>query len=182
MIAMQYRFVLPADYDMAIIDRRIAEKGVSTDGFPKLAFKAYLSARRGEDGPENLYAPFYLWSEPEGLSNFLSGPGFGAVTQAFGWPSVRTWIAWRAALSPDIAAARFATRNAAAIPPHAPLDQLRREESEAAAQDAAQGALAAIVGFEPTTWTRMRFQLWRERPDARGGETYRVGHMSLPNR
>jgi hypothetical protein len=34
MIAMQYSFALPADYDMAIVDRRIAEKGHSSTIFP----------------------------------------------------------------------------------------------------------------------------------------------------
>ena len=31
MIAMQYNFVLPADYDMSIVDRRIAEKAMLAD-------------------------------------------------------------------------------------------------------------------------------------------------------
>lgn len=39
MIAMQYSFSLPADYDMSIIDRRIAEKGHLLDNFPNLKFK-----------------------------------------------------------------------------------------------------------------------------------------------
>jgi hypothetical protein len=34
MLAMQYRFVLPADYDMAIIRQRIHERGHLLDGFP----------------------------------------------------------------------------------------------------------------------------------------------------
>ena len=46
MIAMQYSLTLPADYDMAIIDRRIRDKGALLDGFPRLRFKAYLSARK----------------------------------------------------------------------------------------------------------------------------------------
>jgi hypothetical protein len=37
MIAMQYSFVLLADYDMAIIDRRIRDKGPLLDGFPRPA-------------------------------------------------------------------------------------------------------------------------------------------------
>src|SRR5579883_2523197 len=179
MIAMQYSFVLPADYDMAIIDRRIAERGASTDNFPKLKFKAYLSARRGEDGPENLYAPFYLWSEPEGLSDFLGGPGFEALTQAFGWPSVKTWIVWGAEVSPAIGEAKFATREILATPPFARLGEARRRESDQAERDVAAGALAAAAGFEPTTWTQVRFRLWRERPPAAAGQLYRVGHMSL---
>lgn len=180
MIAMQYRFVLPADYDMAIIDRRIAEKGGSTDGFPKLAFKAYLSARRGEDGPENLYAPFYLWATPDGLSNFLCGAGFEALTQSFGWPQVKTWVVWRAEAGADIAEAKFATREILPTPPYSPMGELRRRALDETSQDASLGALASIAGFEPTTWTRMRFQLWRDKPDSasRGAQMYRVGHIS----
>ena len=61
MIAMQYSFTLPADYDMAIVHRRIAEKGHLLDDFPQLHFKAYLSAQRDDESlasRENLYAPF----------------------------------------------------------------------------------------------------------------------------
>jgi hypothetical protein len=62
-IAMQYRFVLLADYDMGIIDQRIHDKRRLLDGFPHLRFKAYLSAHRQHGSfvsAENLYAPFYL--------------------------------------------------------------------------------------------------------------------------
>jgi hypothetical protein len=179
MIAMQYSFTLPADYDMAIIDRRIVERGGSTDNFPKLLFKAYLTARRGEESAENLYAPFYVWREPEGLSNFLCGPGFAALTSAFGWPEVATWVVWRAAISNEIAAAQYATRELLTTEPYAPLADLRRRESDDAAADVAGGVLASVSAFEPTTWTRVRFRLWRDKPAAEGGvQIYRAGHIS----
>jgi len=42
------------------------------------------------------------------------------------------------------------------------------------------GALAAVAGFEPTTWTRVRFRLWRTPPERRDGVAlYDVGHVSL---
>ena len=44
MIPMKNSFILPADYDMGIIDRRIRDRGQGTDGLPHLGFKAYLSA------------------------------------------------------------------------------------------------------------------------------------------
>jgi hypothetical protein len=46
MLTMQYRIALPADYDMAIIRKRIADRGHLTDALPQLAFKAYLYADR----------------------------------------------------------------------------------------------------------------------------------------
>lgn len=89
MLAMQYSFTLPADYDMGVIRRRISDNGHRMDGFPDLAFKAFLHASRDsqEDGVrENLYAPFYLWKCSAGMNRFLASPNFAALTASFGWP------------------------------------------------------------------------------------------------
>jgi hypothetical protein len=182
-LAMQYRFVLPADYDMTIVERRIAEKGPLLDDFPNLKFKAYLWAARSHGAPENLYAPFYVWDNGAGMSEFLCGPGFAGVSGAFGWPSVKTWTVWSAPLSDAVAEARFATREIAPIAPYAALSEIRGRESEAAQEAVARGgAFAAVAAFEPTQWTLVRFRLWGERPAAAGeaNELYRVGHLSRP--
>jgi len=186
MIAMQYSFTLPADYDMAIIRRRIAEKGHLLDDFPQLHFKAYLSAQRDDENlasRENLYAPFYLWQHEEGMHAFLGGSGFAALTQAFGWPSIKTWSVWRADVSPDLSGATYASRELIAIPPYSALDSLREAERAALQADIDAGARAAISAFEPTQWTMLRFRLWREPPEhpvAADRQLYRVGHISHP--
>lgn len=94
---------------------------------------------------------------------------------------MRTWIVWRSEVSSDIAAARFATRDILQTEPYAPLADIRRAESTEAEADLAMGgALASVSGFEPTSWTRVRFRLWRELSEI-GDQTqaYRVGHLSL---
>ncbi len=189
MIAMQYSFVLPADYDMRRIDARIADKGHLLDGFPGLLFKAYLSAERGGTAlasADNLYAPFYLWDGCEGMNAFLGGAGFAAVAQSFGWPSVATWSVSTAALGGELAQASHATRELLPIAPHTPLDQLRRQEDAAAQQalQGADGAVAALACFDPTSWTLLRLRLWRgPRSDAVAGrQQYRVGYVALPRR
>jgi hypothetical protein len=187
MIAMQYSFVLPADYDMAIIERRICDKGPLLDGFPHLRFKAYLSARKqGGDFPsaENLYAPFYLWDKPEGLNDFLSGPGFAGVAQAFGWPEVKIWPVWHAELSAAaLTEARYATRNIEMIVPYSDLGNRRASAAVAAEADVKKsGALASVAAYEPSRWTFVRFQLWRSLPEklSSDAQAYAVGHVSLP--
>jgi hypothetical protein len=186
MIAMQYRFVLPADYDMAIIDRRIRNKGPMLDGFPKLRIKAYLSARKHDDGftsAENLYAPFYLWDEPEGLSNFLTGPAFAALTNDLGWPRVRTWMVWSAQLSPHVREAKFATEEVVSIKPYADLATLRGDHVARVETALRDGALVAATAFDPSEWTVVQFRLWQTLPAEHtqaGIQTYRVGHISLP--
>ena len=184
MMAMQYSFTLPSDYDMSIIDRRIRDKGPMLDGFPGLGFKAYLSARKGEFGsPENLYAPFYVWQQPEGASNFLTGPGFEGLTRSFGWPRVKTWIAWHVETAPTIGDAKFAVAETLAIEPYAPLTIIRQEETQRAQQQALEtDVLASVSAFEPTSWTMVRFSLHRSVPPVSGsGQIYRVGHVSLPH-
>lgn len=96
MIVMQYRFTLPADYDMSIIERRIAENGAKLNGFAGLFFKAYLVSRRNEvNKVENRYAPLYVWKNAEAMTQFLQSSGFRKLTQDFGWPKIDTWLALR---------------------------------------------------------------------------------------
>jgi len=46
MIIMHYRFNLPADYDMSVIEKRITDNGTRLNSFTGLLFKAYLFSRR----------------------------------------------------------------------------------------------------------------------------------------
>lgn len=188
MLAMQYRFVLPADYDMAVIRARIAGKGHLMDDFPGLACKAYLYSSRApeEGGGDNRYAPFYLWADPEGMNRFLAGPGFAALTAAFGWPSVRLWSVWRAQLPAAVLGAGQARCEILPIAPHGDLAALREAEEARLAADIADGrALGGACGFEPGGWSLVRFRLGAGRPVPDGeapGSLYRVGHLSLPGR
>lgn len=186
MIAMQYSIVLPADYDMAIIRRRIADKGHLLDDFPGLAFKAWLHAARDDHelpGCDNLYAPFYLWRDSEGMNAFLNGAGFAALSHDFGRPAVRTWIPWQAEMAHDLRGAVCATCETTALPDHADLTEWQRAEAESARAAMADGALAAVHACNPADWTLVRFRLWPEaRADLAGAghRVYRVGHVSQP--
>jgi heme-degrading monooxygenase HmoA len=177
MIAMQYRFVLPADYDMTIIRERIASKGPLLDDLPGLVFKAYLHAEQ----PEHAYAPFYLWRDAEAMHSFLNGPAFAGVARAFGWPSVHTWTPWHSTVGSDVRQARHATSSSNGIAPYSALATLREQEEEYAQRALRQGALAVVVGFEPVTWTITRLCLWRDKPaNAAAEQHYSVGHVSAP--
>jgi hypothetical protein len=188
MIAMQYSFVLPSDYDMSIIERRIQEKGQMLDNHSPLVFKAYLIARKGETttrSPENLYAPLYLWHRNEGMSDFLCSAGFAGLVDSFGWPSVRSWpIVIGLEQVDNIQQARFATREVQQLVPFTALQTLRVEESRltgAAVKE--EGALLALSAFEPTTWTLVRFRLWDEAGQFSklfDTQAYNVVHLSNP--
>lgn len=183
MIAMQYSFTLPADYDMAIIRRRIVEKGPLLDHFDGLLMKAYLYAERGTHGPENLYAPFYVWRDSEAMQRFLGSAGFAHATRDFGWPSIRCWPVWNAHLPAQVRHARSASREILTIPPHASLDTLRRDAHDALQHEAERQACAGVNAFEPTHWTQVRLRLFEDSPPAAPNgqrQWYAVGHVSQP--
>ncbi|WOS41316.1 DUF4865 family protein [Xanthomonas rydalmerensis] len=177
MIAMQYSIALPADYDMAIIRRRIADKGPLLDTLPGLQFKAYLVADRTDPllpGRQNLYAPFYLWRDAAAMHAFLAGPAFAALCDAFGRPAVQTWMVGTAWSSAALRTARYATRVLQAASP-----ALGNDPADAHAPD--ERVLATVSGYEPQGWTLLHFRLWRELPPADDeAQRYAVHHLSAP--
>lgn len=186
MLTMQYRITLPADYDMGIIRRRIAERAHLTDGLPLLAFKAYLYADSSQPyatGRENRYAPFYLWHDTDGMNAFLGGAGFAGVVASFGRPVVRTWSVWRAEMAPDLSVATRASFETVSIPTYGELSDMRDAENTYLQADLDRGALAAVSAFDPSTWTAMRLRLWRDGTGAfsENVDVYQVGHVSQPS-
>lgn len=177
MLAMQYSFTLPADYDMAIIQDRITRFGHLLDNAPQLLIKAYLYAQKGEHGEENLYAPFYLWNSSTGMSDFLIGEGFQGLSRAFGWPQVRQWLPWLTHFDRlRLSQATCATRQTWPIAPYSDLNALRQR------QWVAPGAVASIVAFDPGFWQLIRLDLWQTLPTeiAPNAQLYHIGHLSPP--
>ena len=164
MIVMQYRFTLPADYDMAVIEQRIADNGAKLDGFPGLLFKTYLVSRREETHvTENRYAPLYVWQNAQAMARFLQSAGFKKLTEDFGWPEIETWLTLRV---PEVDVVKKATwLSLAKTPmlPHADLSALVLE-----------GQLCA--------WDVSRWQLLQvdvgDAPIA-GRENYRIGYVAM---
>ncbi|GAB7126001.1 DUF4865 family protein [Silvimonas sp. JCM 19000] len=181
MLAMQYRFTLPADYDMSIIEQRIRAKGPLLDDFDGLILKAWLSSRRDDHAlpaSENSYAPFYLWQDSAAMLRFVSGAGFKALTRDFGWPVIQTWAVIGHWFAPDVHAAGVAERCLSPIAPYTDLAELHAPPAAAA------GLLGWINGFDPMTWQQVKFTLWRSAVHASDGANHaprwRVGHLSSP--
>ncbi len=98
MIIMQYCFELADDYDMALIEQRIADKGRLFDHHPGLLFKSWLFSRHDQPlqpQTRNRYAPLYVWENSEAMNAFLTGPLFAGVVSSFGRPDIRCWLALR---------------------------------------------------------------------------------------
>ncbi|MFB3304691.1 DUF4865 family protein [Pseudomonas sp. AMR01] len=88
MFAKQYSHRLPADYDMGVIRRRVAQLGPLWDHADGLLFKAFIAQENGG----NVYASVYLWSDPLQAADFLLGERFQKVLDSFGRPHVESWL------------------------------------------------------------------------------------------
>jgi hypothetical protein len=184
MIAMQYGFTFPTDYDMNIIRQRISTRGAALDGFPGLVFKSYLftdSKNNTFKTSFNRYAPFYLWDDPRGMSEFLSGPGFAGLVADFGRPQVRVWCVSCAHQTGPIRDAHWATMRQTPISENDPVaDQDRQSTEQNTSASASSGALATVAAFDPAAWTSLEFRLWATPPKLPDCETqcWEVGYLA----
>ncbi|WP_335979938.1 DUF4865 family protein [Streptomyces sp. CA2R106] len=184
MHGMNYRIVLPADYDMGVIRRRVETRGHLLDAFPGLGLKAYLIRERGTDGsPVNEYAPFYLWNTAHGMNSFLCGPGFRGLVADFGRPAVEHWTGLAFARGPAAAEVpAAATRAARPLRADEPLEEVAARASAQLREDAARpGVHCAALLLDPRHWELLHFTLWRDAaPEEPGAERFQVLHLSRP--
>lgn len=93
MIASQYKIILPSNYDMDIIRKRVKDNGYKTDGFYGLKFKLYLITEKGiHNNLQNSYSPLYLWKDSEGLNKFLFEGFYDNIITSFGWQNVNIGV------------------------------------------------------------------------------------------
>jgi hypothetical protein len=187
MQAMQYEITLPAEYDMAIIRRRVATKGATTDDFGGLGLKAYAIRERGVDGsPVNQYAPFYLWASLDGMNRFLWGGAFDGLARDFGRPIVRQWTGLAFQRGPASGAPpRAATRTTQRIAPDADATAVIEAAVAATRERASDAAVhSTALAIDTRGWELVRFTLWGDRgPQVVGAgdaTTYEVLHLSSP--
>lgn len=176
MIAMQYRFRLPTDYDMGIITTRVRENGHRLDGFPGLILKAWCYASRNDPhtGSEPLYAPFYLWQDSASMADFLQSAGFQRLVADFGRPPIDCWPVLEYHPGSQLTQTAFACREITPVTENSALSL--PEKATADTDD-----VTHILAWDVQRWQRLHLRL-SERPfaEAAEAERYRVGHLSLP--
>ncbi len=183
MHVMQYEITLPADYDMRIIERRVASRGHLLDDLPGLGLKAYCIRTRGRhETAVNQYAPFYVWREQESLARFLAGENFKGLCTSFGRPPVRHWVGLAYERGPAHAVRPTgATRRLERLDPDADASALICSARAEAWSDAAAPGLHSItLALDPDRWEFAYFGLWSQRLPAAAGIPYDVYHLSAP--
>jgi hypothetical protein len=193
MYAKQYEITLPANYDMQIIRKRVADGGHVLDDRAGLGLKAYLIRERSVDGsPVNQYAPFYLWNDTGAMSHFLvGGGGFQNIIRDFGRPATRHWTAIACHAGPARTdTPKAASRRLSPIPADPDTEgsglgltsQIEQEMEELHALARRADVHTAALAVDPHHWQLMRFVLWKDAvaPDEPATERYEVLHLSAP--
>ncbi|MET9774567.1 DUF4865 family protein [Streptomyces sp. NPDC006367] len=192
MYAKQYEITLPADYDMAIIRRRVAIGGHLLDDRPGLGLKAYVVRERGLNGsPVNQYAPFYLWNDTGAMTHFLAGGGFQNILRDFGRPAVHHWAGIACHAGPARSTLpRAASRRLTPVPADQDRDGtglglatlIERETVRLRDLARLDGVHTAVLALDPHHWQLMRFALWADTSvaDEEATEHYEVLHLSAP--
>ncbi|MEV8632977.1 DUF4865 family protein [Streptosporangium sp. NPDC051023] len=191
MYASQYEITLPADYDMRIIRKRVADFGHMLDDRAGLGLKAYTIRERGVDGsPVNQYSPFYLWHETGAMARFLvGGGGFQGIIRDFGRPAAHHWTGVAAVAGPARAAApRAASRRLTPLPADPDTTglglttRIGEEVEELHALARHGGVHTAALAVDPYHWRLLRFVLWQDAVprEEETTERYEVLHLSAP--
>jgi hypothetical protein len=194
MYAKQYQITLPADYDMGIIRKRVADGGHVLDDRAGLGMKAYLIRERGvADSPVNQYAPFYLWNDSNAMAHFLfGGGGFQNIVRDFGRPTVQHWTGVSCHVGPARdAVPQTASRLLLPIPIDADPDRTglglaawvehMADQLHSLAQH--EEVHTAVLAVDPHHWQAMQFVLWEREVAASADPTterYAVLHLSVP--
>lgn len=182
MLAMQYGFDLPDDFDMEALRRRIPEIGSRFDTLPGLHLKAFLLADRTATAP-NRYTPFYLWEDPAGAAGFVTSSDFAAVQVKYGRPVVHGWTPIAHLQGPAASQVpRFATQHFAELP--ATTDLVQRAAQERADADAlarTPGVHSVFTGLDAQGWQVNRTVLWQgQPPKGAQGRVFELLYLSAP--
>ena len=183
MIAMQYTFVFPDEYDMGSIRARVAERGHLFDKVDGLYEKAFLISEKGVLGAsQNCYAPLYLWNYSEAATNFLAGEKFKAVSNDLGRPIVQSWMPLYFSGSKQ-GTPVCASTETIKISPDIDLGEMRRAEYKLHRHLAEHpNCHSSFIGLDPASWQIARFALWAKPPGSLSEfeKTFEVAYLATP--
>lgn len=179
MLAMQYTIELPDNFNPSQIRERVRERSSLFDSSPGLAHKSFLF-----NETDQLYAPFYVWSNAGAACEFLLDDLFKGVINSFSRPRVRTWNIIQTGHGNRSVIPTFAMREADAIPAEECLQELatrEREKQQALLKNS--NLYFHAIALDAERWELVRYSVWRDarsadQPESDCVQTYDVLHVS----
>ncbi|PEJ02874.1 DUF4865 family protein [Bacillus wiedmannii] len=165
MIGMQYKVILPKDYDMEIIKKRVKDNGYKTDGFQELNFKAYLMTEAGKHGNfYNCYAPLYIWNGHEGMNKFIFEGYYDNILQSFGWQQINIGVPLVVNLSDDFKKCKYVVEYVGSISQSNSLRGTQLKTMNECVQNI-EKCLGNVMIYNPDKWRYSQFNFYEEKPE-----------------
>ncbi|MCC2376651.1 DUF4865 family protein [Bacillus wiedmannii] len=181
MIGMQYKVILPKDYDMEIIKKRVKDNGYKTDGFQELNFKAYLITEAGKDGNfYNCYAPLYIWNGHEGMNKFIFEGYYDNILQSFGWQQINMGVPFVVNLSDDFKKCKYVVEYVGSISQKNSLIGTQFNIFNKNVQNT-ENCKGNVIVYNSDKWGYSQFEFYEVKPEIEeieGITIYEVLHIS----
>ncbi|MFP3378645.1 DUF4865 family protein [Bacillus sp. 1A] len=181
MIGMQYKVILPKDYDMEIIKKRVKDNGYKTDGFQELNFKAYLITEAGKDGNfYNCYAPLYIWNGHEGMNKFIFEGYYDNILQSFGWQQINIGVPFVVNLSDDFKKCKYVVEYVGSISQKNSLIGTQFNIFNKNVQNT-ENCKGNVIVYNSDKWGYSQFEFYEVKPEIEeieGITIYEVLHIS----
>ncbi|ARO61429.1 MULTISPECIES: DUF4865 family protein [Bacillus] len=181
MIGMQYKVILPKDYDMEIIKKRVKDNGYKTDGFQALNFKAYLITETEKDGNfYNCYAPLYIWDGHEGMNKFIFEGYYDNILQSFGWQQIHIGVPLVVNLSDDFKKCKYVVEYVGSISQKNSLIETQFNFFNKNVQNT-ENCKGNVIVYNPDKWGYSQFGFYEVKPEIEEIEDitlYEVLHIS----
>ncbi|MEI5990674.1 hypothetical protein A5881_002179 [Enterococcus termitis] len=177
MNAMQYKIILPDDYDMSLIRKRVKENGTKTDHFQGLLFKAYLISEKVQGTVSNSYAPLYVWNDSEGMNQFIFEGFYDNIIHDFGWQTIQIGIPLTLNMEDQFSDACYLLEKTIAIKESSSLLQIPKELISRHAT-LPENSVGKLIVYNPDKWQAVAFGFYTEKPHPQDASLYEILHIS----
>jgi hypothetical protein len=181
MIGMQYKVILPKDYDMGIIKKRVQDNGHKTDGFPGLNFKAYLITKAEENGNlYNSYSPLYVWNDSQGMNKFIFEGYYDNILASFGWQHINIGVPLSINLDKDFNKSRYVVEYTGHISEGKSLINSPFNTSSNYVKNT-EKSLGNLLVYNPDKWGYSHFSFYQDKPEIDSSDhltLYDILHVS----
>lgn len=173
MIAMQYKILLPDDYDMKAIRRRVSDNGYKTDGFQDLLFKAYLISEKSMTGEGvNEYSPLYIWKDSGGMNKFIFEGFYDNILESFGWQKILIGVPLICSFEKEFEQSKYVYEFQYEI---VPTQKMKPVNFHLQMDD----SMGRILVYNPEKWEYSEYYFFREMPAGhKEGRIYSLLHLS----
>lgn len=174
MIAMQYKIVLPDDFDMNVIRERVITNGSKTDGFRDLLFKAYLiSENSGSKKGENKYSPLYLWNDNGGMNEFIFNGFYDNILKSFGWQKINIGVPFKYNLEENFIQSKYVLEIEREILPSTKMHLLNFSLKE-------NDCTGKLLIYNPDKWKYVEYYFYGKVPIRKNdGKVSEILHLSM---